>query len=355
MSHAARCLHCNQDLSNAAAAPGRPVTCPACGTAQPALRSPAPPRVAPRPAGGGVAGASPAAPARPLGGPPAAPVRPAAASPARPAAASPARPAPAAAASPARPPAMPARPAAAAPARPVPAAAPVRDEAVANPFVAPVVEQAAANPFASSAVATSAVVTSAVEEPAANPFLASSPLGSSPLGSSPLGSSPLGVVAPAAAPLAAAPLGAAAPRAAEQNPIAAVPQGLPQGAPLRVTPGVEAPNVRDPHAEFRRGRWQKPALFGGSAAVLIAGLFVLVPGEEKPAASVQATVAPLPAAPAIGASLPPDRIAEPVPETTAQIEERLAKESAPQAAPERPAGIVAEKDFASAFKAAAKH
>ena len=121
-------------------------------------------------------------------------------------------------------------------------------------------------------------------------------------------------------------------------------------------PGAEAPNVRDPHAEFRRGTWKKPAAFVLLGAAALAGLFYGVPREEeKPRAVAPVVVKPEPGV--IGQSLPPERIVDDGSELAGQSEkfQKEVEAKPAEAPPERPAGIAREGDFANAFKAAANH
>lgn len=135
----------------------------------------------------------------------------------------------------------------------------------------------------------------------------------------------------------------------------AAPQYAPQQyAPLVGQPGAIAPSVKDPHAEFRRGGWQKPALLAGIGAVVVAGLFVLVPEAGK------GTVGEKPSAerPVIGTSLAPNRTTEPEMESAennnAAFQKAEAEARGQGEQPERPADIPSEGDFAGAFKAAAR-
>lgn len=128
-------------------------------------------------------------------------------------------------------------------------------------------------------------------------------------------------------------------------------------APLAIQPGAVAPSVKDPHAEFRRGGWQKPALFAGIAAVVVAGLFALVP---QPDAFDKGTVGQKSTKerPVIGTSLPPNRTTEPEMESAennnAAFQKAEAEARGQGEKPERPADIPSEGDFAGAFKAAAR-
>ncbi len=95
--------------------------------------------------------------------------------------------------------------------------------------------------------------------------------------------------APRAAPSPPSPSvgGFAAPQAPVQAQVrAAAPQ--PQGAPLQVQPGAVAPNIGDPHAEFRRGSFKKVAIFLAAAGLCGAGLFYGLPESEPTAPSASA-------------------------------------------------------------------
>lgn len=122
-------------------------------------------------------------------------------------------------------------------------------------------------------------------------------------------------------------------------------------------PGAVAPSVKDPHAEFRKGGFQKPLLLAGVAAVVVAGLFVLVP---QPEAIDKGTVGAKESKdrPVIGTSLPPNRTTDPEPESaennSAAFQKAEAEARGEGEKPERPADIPSEGDFAGAFKAAAR-
>jgi hypothetical protein len=147
---------------------------------------------------------------------------------------------------------------------------------------------------------------------------------------------------------------------------AAAPRVIPprEGAPLLVQPGAVSPVIRDAHAEFRKGGLRKPALLGLAAAALLGALFFLLPGQEKPVAPA---TAPLSRAEAvIGATPVPGRIAQPEQKSLAAVvgaeapsAEAPARDAAAPApkgveGAQRPAGIADEKDFAAAFKEAAR-
>jgi hypothetical protein len=180
-------------------------------------------------------------------------------------------------------------------------------------------------------------------EPGSNPFMAGLPAQAE--ASNPFLSSPT-----AAAPSASAP-SATAPRAAAAAP-ASTPRAIPPavGAPLIVRPGAASPEVRDAHAEFRRGAWQRPLILVLVAAAVVAGMTLLPSGEKATPTAVELSKAP-PAA-VIGGSLPPGR--------TTDEDVRAAEQKQLQAKPndatepaERPSDIPAEGEFANAFKAKA--
>lgn len=124
-----------------------------------------------------------------------------------------------------------------------------------------------------------------------------------------------------------------------------------QGAPLVARPGATSPEVRDAHAEFRRGGW-KGRLLVAAVALGVAATFLLLPGQEKKLPSAVELSKPAPPA-VIGRSLPPGRTSE----ADVALAEKQRLQRAPSAAPdraERPADIPAEREFSSAFKAAAQ-
>lgn len=180
-----------------------------------------------------------------------------------------------------------------------------------------------------------------VPESFGNPFLAApAPVQAAPVLAAPSEPVPVSV---SAAPLPSEPVSVSAPLVSESG--AAVGPQLPLAAP------VLSPNIRDPHAAFRQGNWKKPALFVGLAAAVLVGLFFGLPSEDP---ELELAASPRAAAPVIGASLPPERIVDTGQELT-EHKQRFEQKAQPStAAPaERPSGIVAEKDFAQAFKAAA--
>jgi hypothetical protein len=140
----------------------------------------------------------------------------------------------------------------------------------------------------------------------------------------------------------------------------ASPDSRPTARPRRVArspvyelvsrPGVESPNIKDAHREFRRGGWGKFLGFVGLAGLIIGGLTWLV----KPAPKEKVPFEKLYSPPkqeqfAIGTSLPPDRIADP---KLRQTPEKTPSER--QESPERPSGIVPQKQFANEFKSSAE-
>ena len=178
-----------------------------------------------------------------------------------------------------------------------------------------------------------------VAEPSASPF-ASGPDQSAP--TNPFLAAPAPVSSPrAVAAVASAPQSVREPRV--------IPPA--NGAPLVVRAGAAAPDIRDPHAEFRRGGWQRPLVL-----VLVAGAVILamtlLPTEDKAAPSpVELSKAPPDAV--IGRSLPPGRTTD---EDVRAAEQRQMRGTANDDAQptERPNDIPKEGEFANAFKAAAQ-
>lgn len=157
--------------------------------------------------------------------------------------------------------------------------------------------------------------------------------------------------APVAAPTA---LRGAPPRAAAvAAPVApAAPRVIPppSGAPLRVHAGVEAPTVRDPHAEFRRGTTKRPLIFGALGALTITGLFLGLPGGDKKEGQLPGTTPKVSRENAvIGSSLSPERTPSEAP-IAAEASRAAPPASVETAQVERPSGIAHERDFARAFK-----
>jgi len=179
-------------------------------------------------------------------------------------------------------------------------------------------------------------------EAGSNPFMADLPSQSEP-------TNPF-LSAPTAAPSAPSP---SAPRAAERAPASTgQPRVIPPpaGAPLIVRVGAASPEVRDAHAEFRRGAWQRPLILVLVAAGVVFGM-TLLPSADKEAPSPE-ELAKSPAPAVIGRSLPPGRTTDE--DVRAAEEKQLRAKPEESAAPaERPSDIPAERDFAGAFKAAA--
>jgi hypothetical protein len=74
--------------------------------------------------------------------------------------------------------------------------------------------------------------------------------------------------------------GGAASRQPQAVEVVAAPPPRAQGAALRVDPAVSVPSLRDPHAAFRKGGWQKPLLLITVAAGALFALVTLVPKAE---------------------------------------------------------------------------
>lgn len=128
-----------------------------------------------------------------------------------------------------------------------------------------------------------------------------------------------------------------------------------QGAPLAAKPGASSPSVRNPHAEFRKGGWKKPAIAAAAAAAIATGLFFGLPetGEEKAAGLSGEQHVP---AAVIGASMSPEIIQDP--------DRRSLTNPSPPAArvhrdPEESAVSSDRSDrsegFAASFKASSAH
>lgn len=185
-----------------------------------------------------------------------------------------------------------------------------------------------------------------VEPPSANPFLAPSAPLSEPsveLASNPFLAEP-------------APARALAPEPEPVRRIPSTPRDASKlGAPLRVDPSVALPNIRDPHAEFRRGAWKKPLAFVALGAALLFGLSQL--GGEKPASPRADLGEPVKVRAGIGTSLPPHRTTEEPALGAAEAKE--APEDSGAVAPSgqdlgRSREAAGESNFAKAFKEAAK-
>ena len=118
---------------------------------------------------------------------------------------------------------------------------------------------------------------------------------------------------------------------------------------LRAQPGAESPVIKDAHHEFRRGGFLKPLGFIVLAAILLGGLTWLVQPPPKKEVPFERLYAPPKQEDfAIGTSLPPDRIPEPVLRPTLEDPKPARTET-----PERPSGIVPQKQFADEFKSKA--
>lgn len=124
----------------------------------------------------------------------------------------------------------------------------------------------------------------------------------------------------------------------------------PQVPAIVARPGVEIPQIKDPHAAFRRGNKLKGLAFVAIGAALLGGLFFLLPQEEEPRAQSPAS-AKKRDRPVIGSSVSPEIIKDPrdelLPDQTNQL---------PSDEPEPgPAPKSADNDgFANSFKSSAK-
>jgi hypothetical protein len=158
--------------------------------------------------------------------------------------------------------------------------------------------------------------------------------------------------------MAGAPRAPAPPR--KPAPPEAAPDSRPTARPRRVArspsyqlvsrPGVESPDIKDAHREFRRGGWGKFLGLAGLAALILGGLTWLVKPAPKEAVPFEKLYSPPQQEQfAIGTSLPPDRIPEPKIRQTADKTPSERQEAA-----ERPSGIVPQKQFANEFKSSAK-
>jgi hypothetical protein len=172
-----------------------------------------------------------------------------------------------------------------------------------------------------------------------NPFMAGVASQSAP--TNPFLSAPMAAPSPSAPRVAdGAPVSTGQPRAIRP----------PAGAPLIVRVGAASPEVRDAHAEFRRGAWQRPLILVLVAGAVVFGM-TLLPSEDKATPSPE-QLAKSPPAAVIGRSLPPGRTTDE--DVRAAEEKQLrAKPEDEAAKAERPSDIPAERDFAGAFKAAA--
>ena len=151
------------------------------------------------------------------------------------------------------------------------------------------------------------------------------------------------------------------PLAPSANPfLAQSPQPAPHSAPepqaARTPEGVErgtqrsaaVPQVRDPHAEFRKGSWKKPAAFLAVAALLAGGLFFGLPDrtEEKK----DAIVASPEAVTVIGRSVAPEIIQDPDQPSLSQPNPPPARAKVPEEPGESPDRPDQSGSFASMFK-----
>ncbi len=259
---------------------------------------------------------------------------------------------------PARPPGGPPKPP---PRRPPPSPA-----AEANPFMdapdAARTAEEAPNPFFDPPARSGGVVTSAPPLLPTTPELDSAPLRDAPL---PLDIPGVAQPVPPAAARPAAPSPRAAPSppspsaggfAAPQAPAhaqvqAAAPQ--PQGAPLQVQPGAVAPNIGDPHAEFRRGSFKKVAIFLAAAGLCGVGLFYGLP-ESEPTSPVAPANTDLRANAVIGASVSPEIIEDPNATSATSPRKEPAQASADEESPSASRPSDSQGNFANSFKTLAK-
>lgn len=160
--------------------------------------------------------------------------------------------------------------------------------------------------------------------------------------------------APLAGALPAGALPTSAPKASQVH------DGAPSGAAqFPAQPGILAPQVKDPHAAFRKGSALQPAVFAGAAALMLAGLFFLLPTDPEEPGSESG------ASPVIGASVSPEIIAEPdVLADSAAAAEPLAaapsgkatgvEASSPQVSVSKGSSESQSGEFAQAFKSSAR-
>ncbi|OQX68242.1 MAG: hypothetical protein B6A08_11430 [Sorangiineae bacterium NIC37A_2] len=172
----------------------------------------------------------------------------------------------------------------------------------------------------------------AAPAPFAQNGVASAPIASAPIASAPIASAPIASAPVASAPAFEAPKSQDAARSAKRDPDL-------------------VPLTREAHREFRKGTWTKPLLLGALAAGLLAALSLL--SGEKAKEQPKTAARPLTAQPepefTIGSSQAPDRIPD-VPVNQTSVRSRKKTEEPP----ERPSGIVPEKQFASEFKQRAR-
>lgn len=122
---------------------------------------------------------------------------------------------------------------------------------------------------------------------------------------------------------------------------------------------MSTPQVKDPHAAFRKGSTLKPAFIGGAAVAMLAGLFFLMPsGEDETASSSEA-------APVIGASVSPEIIPDPDAslgsasvaksrESSSAGEDGSAASASPGVRPASGSSESQSGEFAQAFKSSAQ-
>ncbi len=146
-------------------------------------------------------------------------------------------------------------------------------------------------------------------------------------------------------------------QAVPRPPSPAAPQemgSVPMGSALQVAPivgqpGYEAPNLKDPHAAFRKGNKLKALLFVAVAAAVVGGIVFLAnqePTEPKVAAEKESE------GPVIGSSVSPEIIKDPNDEP---LSARLKKTAAPVEPVPAPAPRSADNEgFANHFKAKAE-
>lgn len=207
------------------------------------------------------------------------------------------------------------------PRRPAPAA-PVQKAEPVNPFMEAPAPEVVANPFLSTPEASNPVVTSAP------PIVGSEPTASVPFQDAPI---PLDV----------------APSTPVQTPAAAA---VPQ---IQAQPGAIAPSISDPHAEFRRGSWKKPALMMALAAAAGAGLFFGLPGEEQQPSTPSAKK-DVRAGAVIGASVSPEIIEDPDANGIALGAKTAAKPAAEPSEAPSAHHTASSGSFSSSFKKLAK-
>ncbi len=115
-----------------------------------------------------------------------------------------------------------------------------------------------------------------------------------------------------------------------------------------------APSLRDAHADFRKGQWKKPALFGAIAVAAGLSFAFLPPAPQKlPAARAPAEE---PEGPVIGSSVSPAVIADPDADRFKKLGKKSVDsqvgEEESEAAPARSSNGSA--NLAEAFKQAAR-